>query len=434
VCSEARGGACVRYKEEHSVDGERRGTQGSRTNDSTKEGKRAKAAATCTEDKSTQTTGKCNTCGVRIGDSEYCAKCSLTTDHLVDGVCTATDTESACTPKDSADGICKSCARNYFLFQGGCYKVGQEPGSLVCTDALGSNTDKPGVCKACAEGYFRNTQADSDSTQDSCKACQDANCATCQDASAAGKCTKCAEGYFVGAANSDPGACVACGDASGSTWKGVTGCAKCTKPKTAGAATCTECQTDKYLKTETTGATSCVASNECTGGFFPMTDTADSNKKKCLACSDGTNGIANCAECTAPAQGKTKPTCTKCSGDNYLKTVDGTTTCVAKDACKDDFFPVDDSTNGHKCVSCGDEAAGVPNCVKCTLSSGVTKPTCSECSSGYKLEGEACVPASASSSANLGTGAIAGISVAAVVVVGGLVGFLCWWFICRGKA
>ena len=40
----------------------------------------------------------------------------------------------------------------------------------------------------------------------------------------------------------------------------------------------------------------------------------------------------------------------------------------------------------------------------------------------------------ASSGPNLSAGAIAGISVAAVVVVGGLVGFLCWWFICRGKA
>ena len=34
----------------------------------------------------------------------------------------------------------------------------------------------------------------------------------------------------------------------------------------------------------------------------------------------------------------------------------------------------------------------------------------------------------------LSTGAIAGISVAVIVVVGGLVGFLCWWFLCRGKA
>ena len=41
------------------------------------------------------------------------------------------------------------------------------------------------------------------------------------------------------------------------------------------------------------------------------------------------------------------------------------------------------------------------------------------------------------SSANktgLSSGAIAGISMTVIVVVGGLVGFLCWWFVCRGKA
>ena len=35
---------------------------------------------------------------------------------------------------------------------------------------------------------------------------------------------------------------------------------------------------------------------------------------------------------------------------------------------------------------------------------------------------------------SLSSGAIAGISIAVIVVVSGLVGFLCWWFICRGKA
>ena len=33
----------------------------------------------------------------------------------------------------------------------------------------------------------------------------------------------------------------------------------------------------------------------------------------------------------------------------------------------------------------------------------------------------------------LSSGAIAGISVAVIVVVGGLVGFLCWWFLYRTK-
>ena len=142
--------------------------------------------------------------------------------------------------------------------------------------------------------------------------------------------------------------------------------------------------------------------------------------------------MANCEQCTTPAQGKTKPTCTKCASSNYLKTVDGATTCVATDACTNDFFPKEDNTNGNKCLPCGDETGGVPNCAKCTAPSQEgQKPTCSERSSGYKLEGETCV---STGGVNLSTGAIAGISVAAVVVVGGLVGFLCWWFVCRGKA
>eukprot|EP00701_Giardia_intestinalis_P003462 XP_001707286.1 VSP, putative [Giardia lamblia ATCC 50803] len=54
------------------------------------------------------------------------------------------------------------------------------------------------------------------------------------------------------------------------------------------------------------------------------------------------------------------------------------------------------------------------------------------CSSGYSPDtnGTSCV----STDVRLSTGAIAGISVAVIVVVGGLVGFLYWWFICRGKA
>ncbi|ESU40058.1 Variant-specific surface protein [Giardia duodenalis] len=153
------------------------------------------------------------------------------------------------------------------------------------------------------------------------------------------------------------------------------------------------------------------------------------------SCDDGTNGVTDCAECTAPAQGKAKPTCTKCTG-KYLKTAaDGTTTCETE--CGDGYFKNDKGGSDGQikvCVSCGDTNAGVPNCAKCTApSTAGQKPTCSECGSGFKLESGACVPTNTNKSA-LSTGAIAGISVAAVVVVGGLVGFLCWWFVCRGKA
>ncbi|ESU40559.1 Variant-specific surface protein [Giardia duodenalis] len=70
----------------------------------------------------------------------------------------------------------------------------------------------------------------------------------------------------------------------------------------------------------------------------------------------------------------------------------------------------------------------------CTKPANInTAPACDECSSGYTLEDGKCASSSANRS-GLSTGAIAGISVAAIVVVGGLVGFLCWWFVCRGKA
>ncbi|ESU39932.1 Variant-specific surface protein, partial [Giardia duodenalis] len=160
-------------------------------------------------------------------------------------------------------------------------------------------------------------------------------------------------------------------------------------------------------------------------------DTTESGKtrKKC------SESVTNCEQCTAPGEGKTKPTCTKCSSSNYLKTVDGTTTCVAKGDCKDDFFPVDDGSKGNKCLSCGDTDAGIPNCAKCNPPTGNAKPICTACGSGYTLDSQTntCVSSSANRS-GLSTGAIAGISVAVIVVVGGLVGFLCWWFVCRGKA
>ncbi|ESU45326.1 Variant-specific surface protein [Giardia duodenalis] len=463
VCREARDGACVRHAEEARAE--------------------AREPRTGCQAQDTGGPETCHTCGAVIDEVSYCSQCNdsgsePSSGAPTDGTCQADN--AVCSAK--SNGVCTTCTGSSFMFKGGCYATANAPGKTMCTQAAN------GICSAAAAGYFVPPTADRDATKQSVIPCGDdsvitvkdnkqykgvANCLTCTAPGSgnagtptAATCTKCADGYFGNtctachqscltcsdagtnkctactvethflASATAEGPCVPCGDAAGSGgWTGVTGCAKCTKPNTAGAATCTECGTDLYLKTETGGATSCVASDKCTGGFFPMTDTADSNKKKCLACSDGTNGIANCAECTAPAQGKTKPACTKCTTPNYLKTVDGTTTCVAKDTCKDGFFTVDDPTNGHKCVSCGDEAVGVPNCAKCNPPTGNAKPICITCRDGYTLDSQAntCASASANRSA-LSTGAIAGISVAAVVVVGGLVGFLCWWFVCRGKA
>ena len=518
VGREVRGGACRWYaKEEHVVDGERRRMQGSRARD---DAKRATAAATCTEDKSTQTTGKCNTCGVRIGDGEYCAKCSKTDDRLIDGVCVADNTDTKCKAKSVADGTCESCGANYFLHKGGCYSTEvDKPGRILCTTAregvctqgaegyfavpgatktdqsvvkcddsatgvpistgtykgvadcavctapkkgTSSGDQQIAICNkctgdkivktaagatscidesACSGGFFVETTTSDSTSSKVCTACTDDNCDICaaseakmcskcktsgkmylkkENDSATGTCVdakECTDGNTYYTDDADPKTCKACST--------ITGCSTCSS-----ATVCTRCQEQKYLKV-TDNDTQCVdGASNCGQGQFGKPDADKGNK--CVSCKDQTDGVTDCETCEYnTATSKIK--CTKCGADKYLKTAaDGATTCETN--CGDGYFQ-HIATGGLKtCQLCAagtttaPAVSGIQNCASCTYTSSTLK--CTACGSGYKLEGEACVPAGV----NLSTGAIAGISVAAVVVVGGLVGFLCWWFVCRGKA
>eukprot|EP00701_Giardia_intestinalis_P002632 XP_001706456.1 VSP [Giardia lamblia ATCC 50803] len=107
-----------------------------------------------------------------------------------------------------------------------------------------------------------------------------------------------------------------------------------------------------------------------------------------------------------------------------------------------------DSNSGNKiCLTCTDPAKFIAvNKKSCKAACdanggeieapvvGSTKACKCDEDNGYTLQGDACVIPNTNKSSGLSTGAIAGIAVAAVIVVGGLVGFLCWWFLCRGKA
>ena len=383
---------------------------------------------TCTE--AASGAGNCLTssCNVWIGGQKYCSQCADNSQYPIDGICKSDKAGNTCASK-----VCTSCANGYFLHKGGCYKFGSTVATLICNDPAASSrgraTAVDGVCSECnaTGGFFKNPAA-SDATKQSC---------------------------------------IACGDEIGADqYKGRSNCAMCTAPaasNSGGIATCTKCVSPKYLK-----AGACIDSCASDNTEFAKKDVTNGNK--CVSCGDAQDAVDGCNTCNYDS-GTKKVTCTKCTS-NYLKTVDGATTCVTD--CGPGFFKNDKggaSTNlkvcspcaancltcadgtaekctsctagthflvvvadgAGKCVSCGDETSGVSNCAKCTLPSGATKPTCSECTSGFKLEGGTCVRTGGNKS-GLSTGAIAGISVAAVVVVGGLVGFLCWWFICRGKA
>eukprot|EP00701_Giardia_intestinalis_P005830 XP_001709654.1 VSP [Giardia lamblia ATCC 50803] len=123
--------------------------------------------------------------------------------------------------------------------------------------------------------------------------------------------------------------------------------------------------------------------------------------------------------------------CTSC--DNSKKPNKGGSGCFtcAIDGCSH-------CNRDNMCEACNDGkkvSPGRKSCVDgCPSNSTDTDSVC-VCSDGYSLDssGASCV-SSGANRGGLSTGAIAGISVAVVVVVGGLVGFLCWWFVCRGKA
>ena len=425
-----------------------------------------------------------------VGTKEICTQCNKGK-VPINGECAAKasdDVKAKCT--DSAgtgvsDQTCAKCAGKTFMYKGGCYDKGAAPGNKICSDQASSGTD--GVCTTCIKdnGFFRNPSAAVD--KESCIACNDetganynkgvANCKTCDPPGSAGsdgapqtatctvcvdgyfvdssanpkkctactahcnkcsaagddQCTECVEGYFVGAANSSPGACVSCGDASGETWKGVDGCLKCT---TSGAAnkpaTCTECQAERYFKEGP--PVSCVTAASCNTGYFPMTDSADSNKKKCLACSTADKGgIGGCSACELlPSTTRASTvliSCSACSTNNlsplknecmqncpagtYAKDKVCTPCHASCSECTDDtessctacypghVLSKGDNTKGTCIKECTGKFAENCEANQCTASIGGSK-YCSRCKSGFVPVDGICVPAETARAAPAG--------------------------------
>ena len=261
------------------------------------------------------------------------------------------------------------------------------PCHMSCAECNGNaNQDS---CTACYPGHVLNRTTDSGSTGTCIPECTGRYAENCEPdmctAVLGGSkyCSRCKSGYVP-----VDGLCVS----AGTTRAALTGCTLGTDR------TCSAC-TDAYFKesggcyqsTAYPGKTLCssAADGKCTGcanGQIP-----DSSTGVCPACPAG------CLKCSNTS------TCTDCLAGYYL--------------------------SSSKCVKCDTDdntIKGVPNCVSCAPpSNGNGAVTC------YVTQ------QSTDPSVNRGglsSGAIAGISVAVIAVVGGLVGFLCWWFVCKGKA
>ena len=276
----------------------------------------------------------------------------------IDSLCRPVSSPQAiaagCTGRDGvaltdSSTACESCSGEFFLFRGGCYKIGEAPGNEICTAASG------GKCTACkTEGsyIFQNT-ATTVTIGNECILCSDAkgadgykgvaNCNTCQVSNSAGAatCSACQEGYYK-----DSTACTKCAET----------CATCTA-----ADRCTSCPEGKYLNGNT-----CVTDSGCTGNTYPDPET--------MTCKTCTEIHAQCTQCSFDSS-KGRPQCSACSGQILKTELDGTVTCVEEAQCAtgNTHFKTDD----NRCVPCSD-TTGIANCATCS-----SKTVCTACLNGY---------------------------------------------------
>ncbi|EES99572.1 VSP [Giardia duodenalis ATCC 50581] len=131
---------------------------------------------------------------------------------------------------------------------------------------------------------------------------------------------------------------------------------------------------------DTTASSTQGTCDECQAGYFrnPVTPLAATHQS-CIACNETTAvdyniGVANCAECTAPAASGS-------SGSNQKAT------CTA---CADGYFI---SGGGSACTACNDGTNGVAECTACVpREDNPAKATCTACSGSKKpsLDGKSC--------------------------------------------
>nr|AAN52102.1 variant-specific surface protein S7 [Giardia intestinalis] len=364
-----------------------------------------------------------------------------------------------CTKQQSQKPECIECLEGYIKEGNGPAATCEACGANCATCSEKADKTK---CQTCKTGFFLKVS----STPGECFACDDTNnggiegCSQCTMEASTFKCTDCKVNYRKQSGTSPvtctkvceddtacggtSGACDAmiiddqgttkhycsyCGDSSKYPIDGL--CASEAQSNTCNNHVCESCTTGYFLymggcystqsppgqhmcKTAANGV--CTAVNENNKYF--LVPGASNAQQSVLACSNplgtlvdpqGTAkayvGVHGCSQCTAPAA---------------LTTV-GMAAAVCT-ACDSGKVP---NKDGSGCVTCS-----VGDCKSC-----VVDDVCEECNSGFSLDssGASCVSSGANRS-GLSTGAIAGISVAVVAVVGGLVGFLCWWFVCRGKA
>ncbi|EFO62216.1 High cysteine membrane protein Group 4 [Giardia lamblia P15] len=329
---------------------------------------------------------ECAECGLAIDGSRYCTRCKDSGMYPFNGVCIAepAQRDAYCTAK--ANGVCTTCSSSAFLMNGGCYTTAHYPGDTICDKQAG------GKCTATKEGYGISDDGKLQPCDPACLECK---------APGPGRCTKCPPGKLLRRAPAAAtGSCVEPGACADGYYADGDACLPCVVPgcRTCGRTSfCTECAGELFV-----GLDGRACLRECSGDRV-VGEVSDSTRRcwceRGFAPALDRSGCVPAAECP-PGM----PWCASC---------DGSGACLSC-AAPGHNIQVDQRTCAE---GCGDRAAPDQGVCVCEVDAVLTRGVC----------------ASTRDAAKKKTAAIAAGTTAGILVVGALVGFLCWWFICRRK-
>ncbi|EFO61868.1 VSP [Giardia lamblia P15] len=387
----------------------------------------------------------CATCDPNGGD-EICLTCTKESDFLQlnKKSCKAScDGDGEIADPTSTPKVCKCDAEKGYQLQGdACVQIQPNPCQTENCQECTNRGKENEVCTECISTHYLTptSQCVPDCTVISgyygdadkkCKRCHDA-CAECVG-TANNQCSACSAGRALTYADDNhPDNGGTCGDACTANENGCKACGA----KIGGTDYCSKCSADSQAPlngvcTANARAQFCtqVTEGSCTscndgyflrdGGCYETTKQpgkqvcTQANGGQCQTCANGLE--TQDGDCSKSA---CHPTCATCTAASQA---DKCSTCLAG-------YYLDVSRACTPCTETSGAIQGVAGCASCTAPSGNQGPVLC-----YLLKGGDSTGGSTNRS-GLSTGAIAGIAVAAVIVAGGLVGFLCWWFLCRGRA
>ncbi|KAK8896644.1 hypothetical protein M9Y10_014556 [Tritrichomonas musculus] len=429
------------------------------------------------KDSNSKTYGKCISCG------EYCWECNETDKctKCIPFFPSGFDGKGNC--KSCEDPECSTCSKDYRICES-CRVYSNLGADLDSSSSTYGKCIKPkdpkckipslsdaSKCTECADGYYMNDNKEcvdcdagehciacSSSTYctkceagyyvsgGSCNKCTVENCIRCYRAN---ECNECINGYELKSSNNDEcvdteipnckhlernGQCKTC-----NAGYGVDNNKKCTECKVKDCALCSEDYT-KCTECKDENLNFNVEKGQCEEGCARehCLNCEKSDNSKCTKCEDGYSGTEckpcedeNCIDCR-----KGIDKCDECDEGYYLSRYKciaiGISNCIAvsySDTCTKcaEGYTVDDG----ECVKCENE-----ECANCYGFNGI----CSECKEGYEVDfnkGSSsygyCRERSDSdgSKSKLPLGAIIGIAVGGVVVVGLIIFLIVYFVKCR---